>query len=855
MSAAEVLGELWRVNLAGGAGILGVIALRKMARTRFGARLAYGLWLLPVLAGATAMAPARQVTVVMPSPAAASASIARVHQTFLTAPAAPVPAPGQAPVAAMDPMAALVALWLAGAAGSALVMAGLQLRFMRQARGGGVGPAVVGVFAPRIVTPGDFAQRYSPEEQALVLAHEQAHIARQDSRLNGLSAAAQCLCWFNPLAHLAAHLMRIDQELACDEAVVTRFPGARRAYAEVLMKAQLATLPLPLGCYWPTKTQHPLVERVAMLKLKDIGRGRRLAGAAALAALCAGAGLTAWAAQPADVRVTVSRVHAAEAARTQPENLAEYVAGSTRKAASGVDQASEQGLLQKGEELSFQSAVESLRQAILTTPELAELSKHIMVDQTPEGLRIQLIDQEGRSMFEQGSAKPNDQARLLLRIVARVIQQLPNHITLAVHTSTSADGKTPDAEWALSLARADAAVKILQEAGVEANRIYQVSGRGASDPLYPNDPTLAGNRRIALVLLRGATGAAKVATTPRVDANDVGIVLRQVAIHGAGRIGDSKVRSILAIMPGQTMTPTTLKTALRRLDDTGLFTGIHAGLKTSGDLDVWVTEKPADKLLIEASPEPRPILQAFRPVWKNVAPGIMVKANRFQQSTDGSLTTWAGDVILAFGEDHMNADQLEMETDPAAGRAESGLRGFEAVGNVLYTLTGGRVEAGVAVYEAASDTITFMDGAVFHHGQIEEKGETLVLDRKTGALVRRQAQAQPGPSVESLLRRWIAAVQTHQTAETVMSPALIEAARQQDVSTAQTFRAFGSLQSIRFVRAMPDGVSNYEADFAHGKLNLMVGPMTADGKLDQLRWGPIWAKDGERPQPGVPLAP
>jgi lipopolysaccharide transport protein LptA len=212
----------------------------------------------------------------------------------------------------LDARLLLVGLWLAGVAGAALIMAVLQHRFVVRARQGGVGPAVVGLLAPRIVTPSDFAQRYSPSEQALVLAHEQAHLARQDSRLNGLLAALQCLGWFNPLVHLAARLMRIDQELACDEAVVNRFPDARRAYAEVLMKAQLAVLPLPLGCYWPSRSQHPLVERVAMLKRPRIGRGRGRAGAVVLACLWAGAGVAAWASQPVQVRTVLRGAPAAE---------------------------------------------------------------------------------------------------------------------------------------------------------------------------------------------------------------------------------------------------------------------------------------------------------------------------------------------------------------------------------------------------------------------------------------------------------------------------------------------------------------------------------------------------------------
>jgi chemotaxis protein MotB len=137
-------------------------------------------------------------------------------------------------------------------------------------------------------------------------------------------------------------------------------------------------------------------------------------------------------------------------------------------------------------------------------PELAELSKQILVDQTPEGLRIQLIDQEGRSMFDQGSSKPNDRARVLLRAVARVVNQLPNRLTIAGHTSASADGSKAGTDWQLSSQRADASRQLLQSAGVDPDRIYQVSGKAASDPLYPDDPTLAGNRRIALVLLREA---------------------------------------------------------------------------------------------------------------------------------------------------------------------------------------------------------------------------------------------------------------------------------------------------------------------------------------------------------------
>ena len=156
----------------------------------------------------------------------------------------------------------------------------------------------------------------------------------------------------------------------------------------------------------------------------------------------------------------------------------------------------------KAEEDEFRSAAESLRQALQDMPELAELSKQLIVDVTPEGLRIQLVDQEGRSMFDQGSAKPNDRARLLLQAVSKVVRQMHNRITVSGHTSAVVGPAAGGDDWALSAARANAARSVLQEAGVEADRIYQVSGKANSDPLYPDDPTLPGNRRIAITLLR-----------------------------------------------------------------------------------------------------------------------------------------------------------------------------------------------------------------------------------------------------------------------------------------------------------------------------------------------------------------
>src|SRR5204863_1945472 len=119
---------------------------------------------------------------------------------------------------------------------------------------------------------------------------------------------------------------------------------------------------------------------------------------------------------------------------------------------AAMDAAREQ--LKKQEEAAFASAAQSLRQALQDMPELAELSKNIIIDETPEGLRIQLVDQEGRSMFNQGQAVPNDRAKILLRAISKIINQLPNRISIYGHTSASANGAKPEGDWQLSAGRA-----------------------------------------------------------------------------------------------------------------------------------------------------------------------------------------------------------------------------------------------------------------------------------------------------------------------------------------------------------------------------------------------------------------
>jgi chemotaxis protein MotB len=171
--------------------------------------------------------------------------------------------------------------------------------------------------------------------------------------------------------------------------------------------------------------------------------------------------------------------------------------------ADASEKAVEEAIAQR-EAAEFHQAEMSLRQALQDMPELAEMSRNIIVDQTPEGLRIQLVDQEGRPMFEAGSTEPNDRARLILNAAARIVQQLPNQIIISGHTDAAPNPDPANSNWDLSAGRANAARRVLVSAGLSEERISQVVGKAGSDPLFPDDPFQAANRRIAIVLQRAA---------------------------------------------------------------------------------------------------------------------------------------------------------------------------------------------------------------------------------------------------------------------------------------------------------------------------------------------------------------
>jgi beta-lactamase regulating signal transducer with metallopeptidase domain/ankyrin repeat protein len=301
--ASEALFLLLKLNLAAGAAILAVMALRTAMRNWFGARVAYALWLVVPVAVAAVLLPAREIIVDVATRAPAVVSQGAVAKAWV---AAPLPVDAR-----LDPSVLITVAWATGVLLALIVLAWRQAAFMRSLgrlrretkgvfRSGAVAtaPAIIGAVWPKLILPGDFEARFDAEEREMVLAHERVHLRRLDPTINGLAALAQCLNWFNPLIHLAAHTMRIDQELACDAAVMAKFPKARRRYAEAILKTQIAPLGLPLGCYWPVRGVHPLKQRITMLKRGLPDKRRMVAGALVAAAACLSSGCVVWVVQP-----------------------------------------------------------------------------------------------------------------------------------------------------------------------------------------------------------------------------------------------------------------------------------------------------------------------------------------------------------------------------------------------------------------------------------------------------------------------------------------------------------------------------------------------------------------------------
>ncbi|CAN5188786.1 M56 family metallopeptidase [soil metagenome] len=568
--AAELLSLLIRANLAIGAAVLLVLVLRRPVRSLFGARAAYALWLIAPLAALAVLLPTRTITVrAQPATTTAQAPTIETDGSRPTGPstASLTEMPSTSTAAALPVDDLLFWTWALVALLAIAVHAERQRRFVRSlgrlrvdagllhAERPGVGPAVIGALAPKLVLPADFAVRFTPEEQALILAHERSHLATGDAQINALTTALQCLFWFNPLVHLGARRLRIDQEIACDAAVLTRFPVARLAYGEAMLKTQLAPFAPPLGCHWPASANKQLKERFVMLKEHRQGRARRLTGGVAVAALGLAAGFAVWAAQPARIVQAETDVSRHDAARNR--------ASALYKAVQDGDLPTAKTLIADGAQVNFKASGDGTPLIEATRAGRADLVALLLDHGADPNLSVR---GDGAPLLVATSAGRADITRTLIERGAAIDTYVPGDGTPLINAIQSGDletvryliGKGADVNGAapgdgtplieaVHTGRAEV-VNLLLASGAQAG----LALRGEGDPLI----AAAGGGRLDLVKTLVEHGASVDSfvpgdETPLINAAQSGdlATVRYLVEKGAD------VNRAVPSNPGQTRSP------------------------------------------------------------------------------------------------------------------------------------------------------------------------------------------------------------------------------------------------------------------------------------------------------------
>ncbi len=162
---------------------------------------------------------------------------------------------------------------------------------------------------------------------------------------------------------------------------------------------------------------------------------------------------------------------------------------------------------EKNEEQSeMEQDAERIKLALQQDPNLADLANNVIVDVTTEGLRIQIIDRDGKPMFEPGSAKMMKHTREVLAVVSKILIDAPQDIAVEGHTDAGDFDRNGYTNWELSADRANATRRTIKELGIVEARVAYVKGFASQELLFPDKPKDSKNRRIAITLLRGTGG-------------------------------------------------------------------------------------------------------------------------------------------------------------------------------------------------------------------------------------------------------------------------------------------------------------------------------------------------------------
>jgi chemotaxis protein MotB len=157
----------------------------------------------------------------------------------------------------------------------------------------------------------------------------------------------------------------------------------------------------------------------------------------------------------------------------------------------------------RAEVARLESLQKKVEDALAGNPELKAMAAQIRMEMTADGLRIQILDEDGRPMFASGNAAVQPYMRRLLQVMGEILATVPNRLTLEGHTDAQpfASGDRSYGNWELSADRANASRRELLAGGLPEEQVLRVQGLAASHPFDRRDPLSPANRRISIVVM------------------------------------------------------------------------------------------------------------------------------------------------------------------------------------------------------------------------------------------------------------------------------------------------------------------------------------------------------------------
>jgi chemotaxis protein MotB len=157
----------------------------------------------------------------------------------------------------------------------------------------------------------------------------------------------------------------------------------------------------------------------------------------------------------------------------------------------------------KAEITRLEQLKEQIENDLRNNAKFAQFSSQLKLDMTKDGLRIQIVDEHQRPMFDVGSATVKPHMRDLLRAIGSILTEVPNRLTIEGHTDATPFGSNDRSysNWELSSDRANASRRELMAGGLEENRVVRVQGLASSSPFIADDPLDPQNRRISIIVM------------------------------------------------------------------------------------------------------------------------------------------------------------------------------------------------------------------------------------------------------------------------------------------------------------------------------------------------------------------